>query len=323
VRLQVQGLISGVESLKRSLGHTVVTIGNFDGVHLGHQTIIREACDQAKKRGGPSVAFTFRPHPHVALGSGDVQLLTTYDERAELLKKQGLDFVIEEPFTRDFSTITAERFFRDILIRKLNVEAIVVGYDFAFGKERKGHLESLQKLCTEASVQLTVVPAHRIQGEVVSSSRIRSHLVAGKIEEANRLLGHEFFYRGVVVKGEGRGRKIGFPTANLQLENKLVLPYGVYATRAVVMANSAGSAKALPSVTNLGVRPTFQSGQKTDGELPALVETYLLDQEIDLYGSTLEVRFLKRLREERKFSGVEELKAQIALDVQASRAHTS
>jgi riboflavin kinase/FMN adenylyltransferase len=234
-----------------------------------------------------------------------VQLLTTYDEKLELLAAQGLDAVIEEPFSREFSTVAPHEFFTDVILRRLSAQAIVVGYDFAFGKERAGTLQALEEFCKGAGVELTVVPPQRADTEVVSSSRIRQHLKTGEVEAASALLGREFFYRGVVVKGEGRGRKIGFPTANLKLENKLALPYGVYATWAVL------DGKRMPSVTNIGVRPTFQGAGP---ELPALVETHLLGQTIDLYGKELEVRFVCRLREERKFPGIEALKAQIAQD---------
>jgi riboflavin kinase/FMN adenylyltransferase len=303
-------IVRGIRSLPKALNRVVLTIGNFDGVHLGHQRIIGLAVEKARARGGTAVAYTFRPHPQVALRPGsNVQLLLTYDEKLELLAEQGLDVTIEEPFSREFSTVAPQDFFNDVILRRLSAEAIVVGYDFGFGKERAGTLEGLQDFCKKAGVELTVVPPQRADSEVVSSSRIRQHLLAGEMELASALLGREFFYRGIVVRGEGRGRKLGFPTANLKLENKLAVPYGVYATWAVL------EGKALPSVTNVGVRPTFQ----TDGpELPALVETHLLNTTIDLYGKPLEVRFVKRLREERRFPGIEALKAQIAADAGAA-----
>jgi riboflavin kinase/FMN adenylyltransferase len=301
--------IRGIGALNKALPRVVLTIGNFDGVHLGHQHIIRQAVEKARARKGTAVAFTFRPHPQAALRPGsNVQLLLTYDEKLELLAAQGLDATIEEPFSREFSTVEPQRFFADSILGRLSAEAIVVGYDFAFGKERAGTLQALEEFCKKAGVELTVVPPQRAgDAAVVSSSRIRQHLATGEVDDAAKLLGREFFYRGVVVRGEGRGRKIGFPTANLKIENKLTLPYGVYATWAVL------GGKRIPSVTNVGVRPTFQ-GPPESPELPALVETHLLGTTLDLYGQTLEVRFVKRLREERKFPGIEALKAQIAAD---------
>jgi riboflavin kinase/FMN adenylyltransferase len=298
--------IRGIGALNKALPRVVLTIGNFDGVHLGHQHIIRQAVEKARARGGTAVAYTFRPHPQVALRPGaNIQLLLTYDEKLEILAAQGLDATIEEPFSREFSTVAPQAFFADAILGRLSAEAIVVGYDFAFGKERTGTLQALEEFCRKAGVELTVVPPQRAgDSAVVSSSRIRQHLAAGEVDAAATLLGREFFYRGVVVRGEGRGRKIGFPTANLKIENKLTLPYGVYATWAIL------GGKRLPSVTNVGVRPTFADSP----ELPALVETHLLDTTLDLYGQTLEVRFVKRLREERRFPGIEALKAQIAAD---------
>ena len=312
-------LIRGYHHLTKTLKNAVVTIGNFDGVHVGHRKIIDLTLKKARERGGEAVAYTFRPHPQVALRPDtELQLLSTYDEKVELLQSSGLDLVIEEPFSREFSTTSPERFFEDILVRRLNAVEIVVGYDFSFGKGREGHLEALEAFCKRDGIGLTVVPPQRVEGEVVSSSCIRQHLLSGDVEAAARLLGRPFSYRGVVVKGEQRGRKLGFPTANLKLENKLALPFGVYATVATV----AGAAAEVfyPSVTNVGVRPTFKDAEGK--ELPALVETHLLDMTIDLYGSTLEVRFMKRLREERRFSGadfMDQLKAQIQIDADQAR----
>ncbi len=304
--------VRGIQLLSKTLAHPVVTIGNFDGVHSGHQRIIQLAVEKARARKGTAVAYTFKPHPQVALRPGaNVQLLSTYDEKLEFLQQQGLDVTIEEPFSREFSTVAPQEFFNNVLLRRLNAEAIVVGYDFAFGKERQGHLEKLEAFCKQARVELEIVPPQRVGNEVISSSRIRQHLLAGEVGPANLLLGRQFFYRGVVVYGEGRGRKLGFPTANLKLENKIALPYGVYATWAVL------EGKIMPSVTNVGVRPTFVGAEGV--ELPALVETHLLDVTIDLYGKPLEVRFVQKLREERRFGGIDALKAQIALDAEQAR----
>lgn len=304
-------LVRGIQALSHSLVHPVLTMGNFDGVHLGHQRVIQTAIQQARMRKGQAVAYTFRPHPQAFLRpSIPLQLLSTYDEKTELLERLGVDLVIEEPFNREFSSLEPEEFFKEILLRRIGVEAIVVGYDFAFGRERHGHLEGLDTFCRSASVELTVVPPQQIfqeeKSELVSSSKIRQHLLSGRLERANSLLGREFSYRGTVIRGQERGRKIGFPTANLRLENKIFLPYGVFATWAVL------EGKKYRSVTHVGVRPTFQ---QPGSELIPLVEVHLLDASLDLYGASLEVRFVSRIREERKFSGVEELKAQISEDV--------
>jgi riboflavin kinase/FMN adenylyltransferase len=303
----------GIRLIQEPVKKSVVTIGNFDGVHLGHREIFKETLRQAKLAGAQAWALTFRPHPQVALRpETNIPLLLTYDEKLEILAECGLDGVVEEPFSREFSTTSPEVFFRDVLLRKLGAAAVVVGYDFAFGKGREGGLTSLEQFCQQAGAQLTVVPPYRVAGEVASSSLIRKKILAGDVRAARALMGRPFFYRGVVVKGEGRGRKIGFATANLKLDNKLVVPYGVYATEARIL----GEDRIFASVTNVGVRPTFTDQGR---ELPALIETHLLDQNIDLYGRTLEVRFVERLRAEQKFSGVEALKRQISDDAERAR----
>ncbi len=326
-------LVHGIQQLGDPPGRTVVTIGNFDGVHLGHQAILRLALEKAGQLRATSVAFTFRPHPRVALNpETPVALLCTYDERLELLTESGLALTVEEPFGREFSRTSPEQFFTDALLRRLSAQAVVVGYDFAFGKDRHGHLDTLERLCRRDGVELTVVPPLRVDGEVVSSSSIRKHLKAGDVPLANKLLGRPFFYRGVVLRGEGRGRKIGFPTANLGPEGKLVPSFGVYATRSIVRPPS-GKALEFLSVTNIGVRPTFNPSN-----VEPTIETHLFDYaptcrpdgpvlrhadgypEIDLYGLRLEVRFVRRLREERKFAGVDELRRQISTDVELARA---
>ena len=320
-------VIQGVDSLPEGLRRpVVVTIGNFDGVHQGHQRIIALAIQQARGHQGTAVAFTFRPHPQVALRPESAPaMITTYDEKLELLAHAGVDLILEQPFSREFSTSQPEQFFNEILLRRLNATSIVVGYDFAFGKGREGHLEALAELCQRSAVKLTVVEPQRSDGEIVSSSRVRQLLQAGEVQTAARLLGRPFFYRGVVIKGDARGRKLGFPTANLRLENKIALPNGVYATVARVR-DARGQwleeGVLIPSVTNIGVRPTFTisaaaqtSGSSSpDGVFPALIETHLLGRALDLYGLTLEVQFVERLREERKFDGVDALKTQIARD---------
>jgi len=313
-------VVRGFDALEEVPPKVVVTIGNFDGVHLGHQMILSLAVEQARELGGTSVAFTFKPHPQISLRpEKELHLLCSYEEKLRLIAAAGIDIAIEQPFSREFSVTDPEQFFSEVLLKRLNAVAIVVGYDFGFGKGRGGHLSVLDELCRKAGVRLTIVQARQSDGEVVSSSRIRTHLLRGEVDTAARLLGREFSYSGIVVRGEGRGRIIGFPTANLRLELKLALPWGVYATRSVL-----DDGRIVPSVTNVGVRPTFKAaeGQKPSAhelEFPALIETHILDSSLDLYGRTLEVRFVHRIRDERKFSGIEALKAQISDDVGRAR----
>ncbi|MBI4924597.1 MAG: bifunctional riboflavin kinase/FAD synthetase [Bdellovibrio sp.] len=317
-------LVSGHNNiLKKAFPSTVVTIGNFDGVHLGHSQIIKDMIAKAKSQGGTSIVYTFRPHPfYVLRPERHLPLLTTYDQRNKLLSELGVDVVIEEPFSREFSNLTAERFFYEILLHKINVKEIVVGYDFSFGKEREGHLENLRSFCKKTKVSLDIVSPLMVNEDVVSSTQIRNYLIKGEIERANRLLGREFFYEGNVIKGVGRGHQIGFPTANLRPESvscQLLLANGVYATKTRVIPRVGSKVKndLFQSITNIGVRPTFRSNEKALP--PVLIETYLLDMDIDLYGAEIQVCFVKKLRDEKRFSGLEELKKQIEKDIQAAR----
>jgi riboflavin kinase/FMN adenylyltransferase len=304
-------IIGGNQLLEKIFPHVVLTIGNFDGLHLGHQKIIELVLENSRRRKGTAVVYTFRPHPQVALRSAaQLPRLLTYDEKLQLLEKVGLDVAIEEPFTREFSNREPSQFFYEVLLKRLHSELIIVGHDFAFGNGRHGHLEALDRLCKASGVELIVVPPQRILGEVVSSSRIRQCLLQGQVDLAEKLLGRPFFYRGVVMKGAGRGRTLGFPTANLKLEDKLILPYGAYATFARV-ENELYS-----SVTNVGVRPTFHSGGV---DLPALVETHFYDTSVQLYGAEIEVEFIARLRSEMKFENIEGLKRQITKDIQTAK----
>lgn len=293
---------------------SVVTLGNFDGVHLGHQELIRAAQARARAMQLPLVVLTFKPHPHAVLRPESAPpLLLTYEEKVEALHQLGVDHVTEQAFSREFSTLSAEQFFQEYVLKRFSARAVVVGYDFGFGQDREGSLETLRTLCASAGVSLEIVPPFRVDGEIVSSTAVRRKLMEGKMRDAQALLGRPFFYRGNVIRGNARGRTIGFPTANLKLEQKLVLPYGVYATRTTV------DGKVYPSVTNVGVRPTFVDA----GDLTALVETYLIDQNMDLYGKVLEVEFVERIRAERKFGSIDELKSQIARDVEAARVLTA
>lgn len=296
----------------------VLTIGNFDGVHLGHQRIIALALEKARSRGGTAVALTFRPHPQALFHpERALPLLTTYDEKIGLLGELGLDAVVEEPFSPEFANISPENFFREIVQRAIGAECVVVGYNFAFGKDRQGNLELLGAFCKSAGVELVIVPPFESEdGKVVSSSRIRKCLEERKVEEANALMGRKFFYRGEVIRGDRRGNQLGFPTANLKPEGKLLLPLGVYLTESVV--SMGGSRQIFPSVTNVGVRPTFLAA-KPEPVLQTWVETHLLDVSMDLYGSQLEVRFLRALRDEKKFPSREALIDQIHLDVSVAR----
>lgn len=313
-------VVQGFKHLPRVILHPVLTIGNFDGLHVGHQRIIQQAIQKARALQGQCVAMTFTPHPQSVLRP-DLPLpqrITTDEEKRTLFAELGVDLLIEQPFTQDFASISAEEFFETVIDRTIGAEAIVIGYDFGFGKNREGSIRTLTELARHRGIELTLVSAQVLSPEnreVISSSRVRDYLLKGELKSANALLGREFSYRGVVVTGDGRGRKIGFPTANLQLvgtgvESKLTLPHGVYVTRAFI------EGKEYPSVTNIGIRPTFSSESTY---FPLCIECHLLDSNLDLYGQEIEIRFVTRLREERKFAGIAELKAQIVEDIRCAR----
>lgn len=289
----------------------VITIGNFDGVHRGHQQIIGETIEQSKTLGCEPVALTFRPHPQSVLRPDRApELLLTYDEKRKVLLSLGLSRVIEQPFNLDFSKTLPSDFFSEVLLSKLRARAIVVGYDFTFGKERTGHLQVLQSLCDSAQVRLTVVAPQRLDQEVISSSVIRQNLKLGQVQEAAKLMGRPFFYEGQVTQGDQRGRKLGFPTANLKMGQKLLLPAGVYASVSQVRGHPYAS------VTNVGTRPTFELRDEP------VAETHLLEgvwEDDSLYHEPLRVEFIERIREERKFETVEGLRSQIGQDAEAAR----
>lgn len=292
---------------------TVVVIGNFDGVHLGHQALIQEGFKLAQTLNVALCVYTFNPHPTLELRpQAHLKLLMTYEEKLTQLDALSVPFCVEEKFNTEFASTSAHDFFYDILLKRLKVCGIVVGTDFTFGSKRQGNIELLEQYCKESSVILKVVSPFLVEGSPVSSSRIRDTLQAGDLIQAQKLLGRPFFYRGEVIHGEKRGRMIGFPTANMRCGEKFPIPPGVYVTSVVFQG------KVYPSVTNIGKRPTFQS----ESELPTIplrIETHILGQTFDLYGQMLEVQFLKRLREERKFLSVDELKHQIQTDILLAR----
>lgn len=276
--------------------------------------LIKLAREEAERMEGVAGALTFRPHPRAILRpESALDLLLTHDEKKEVLLSYGLDSVIQQKFDSGFASQSPREFFRSTVLAELGARCVIVGFDFRFGKGREGSLEALSQECEASGVCLHVVPPYELEGERVSSSRIRELLMSsapGALAKANRLLGRPFFYRGKIESGEGRGRELGFPTANFGIEGKLSLPTGVYVTR----AKDLESGETFRSVTNFGMRPTF--GERKE----LLVECHLLDGKRDLYGRTLDVQFLEFLRPERKFSGASDLAAQIGKDCQAARS---
>lgn len=290
----------------------VLTIGTFDGVHLGHQKIIDQLNREAEKIGGESVLFTFYPHPRMVIypETHGLKLLQTQEEKLDKLERMGLKNVILFPFTFEFSRLTALEFVRDYLVNKLHVRKMVIGYDHQFGKNREGSLEFLQQICETYDFEVIEIPAHDIDDVNVSSTKIRESILVGNVERAAEFLGEPYSLSGEVVKGKALGRTIGFPTANIKVKNteKLVPSNGVYAVT-VSFDN-----RSYLGMMNVGVRPTVS------GENDLSLEVNILDFDEDLYNKTLYVNFHARLRDEQRFDGVEELVEQLKKDEKTVRA---
>jgi riboflavin kinase/FMN adenylyltransferase len=291
----------------------VVALGNFDGVHLGHQAVLQRAVEEGRRRGVRVVAATFDPHPRTVLVPGsEPRLLTTLELRREALMRYGADEVRVIRFNEELSRRSPEEFVRDVLIGEIGAGAVVVGENFRFGYRAAGDVGDLGRLRGGFGGEAYAVPVRSELGETpISSTRIRALVGGGEVVEAARLLGRHYVLRGEVVVGDRRGRSIGFPTANVLPDRALVVPArGVYA--GFVRVGKGRHA----ACTNIGVAPTFARGKSR-------VEAHLLDFGGDLYGRVVDVSFVRRIRQEKRFSGVEELKEQIARDVEAARRITN
>lgn len=291
------------------LENTWLTIGSFDGVHRGHQEVIREMTAEAHNNGASAVALTFYPHPAEVVRSRNFPFyLTTPDEKAKLLGNLGVDVVITHPFNLEIAA-TPARDFMEIIQQHLGLHHLRVGYDFALGRNREGDAKKLTEIGIELGYTLEQIPPFNLGDQVVSSSRIRFLLGAGLVEEAAELLGRNFIVEGTVIYGDQRGRTIGFPTANLKIWEMRAIPAaGVYICRAVVNGITYNA------VTNIGVRPTFEASP-----VPPRVEAHLLDFQGDIYGESVHLEFLSRLRGEQRFVSVDQLISQIHLDIEAAR----
>lgn len=289
----------GLKSIVR--GGAVVTIGNFDGVHLGHQAILSLVKQRARELLVPAVVITFDPHPRKVLTAPEyLKLLSNKKQKCQLLKEFGIDILVTLKFDKSFASQTAAEFIERWLM-KFNPKVVVVGYDFSFGRGGAGTLEILKEEGKMRGFLVEVVEASRVDGMVVSSSKIRNLIEAGEIAKANKLLGRPYSLIGPVVKGHGRGRKIGFPTANIDSSAEIVPADGVYAGEVIL------DGKALPAMVNIGTNPTFE-------DLARTIEACILNFDRDIYGQEVEVRFLERIRPEIKFKSVEELVKQIEKD---------
>ena len=301
-------IFRNIDRINEVFPRPCVTIGNFDGVHFGHQQLFATVVEKAKKQNGTSVAITFNPHPLQVLLPEGIKLISNCEQKAELIEAAGIDVLIIIPFTREFSKTGADSFVQDFLVNILNIKELVVGYDYAFGKGRSGNIEFLKKQGEQAGFPVTVVDALYVDDQLVSSTRIRELVRSGEVMAAQRLLGRNYQIRGTVQMGKQRGGKlIGFPTANLKFnEEDLVPRHGVYVVQVVYAGRCYGG------VLNIGYNPTF-------GEELLVAETHIFDFNEDIYGRPIRVNLLKFLRGEVKFDGVKQLAAQIAEDVTAAK----
>jgi len=291
----------------RGVRRPVLTTGTFDGVHHGHRSILKRLTELARREGGESVLFTFHPHPRMVLfpGDTDLKLLNTVEEKTALLEAAGLDHLLVVPFSRAFSQMHANDYVRELLVERIGVHAVVIGYDHRFGRDREGGLDLLTRMGGEHGFLVEEIPAQEIDHIQVSSTKVRHALLEGEVEAANELLGYAYPLSGVVVKGDQLGRTLGYPTANMGLldPHKLVPGDGVYAVQVELKQGSFGG------MLYIGHRPTLDGGR---GQRTVEVNVFALDS--DLYGEAISVRFLSKIRNDMRFDGLDALRNQLGLD---------
>lgn len=290
-----------------SARNPVVTIGTFDGVHLGHQTVISRLKDIAKEHNGETVIFTFYPHPRLVTSPNEtnLRLLTTLQEKISLFEKFGIDHLIIYPFNKEFADLTYKEFVRQILVEKMHTHCLVVGYDHKFGKNREGGFEYLKACAKELNFKIERLDALSVQEENVSSTKIRAALQEGNIKVANHYFGYPFTLHGTVVSGKQMGRKMGFPTANIEAsdKHKIIPGYGVYAVHAIV------NEKTHMGMLNIGTRPTFNKNADNRS-----IEVNIFDFSDDIYDKEITLVFRKKIRDEKKFENIEKLMEQLRKD---------
>lgn len=283
---------------------TIVTIGTFDGIHIGHKKILKNLITNAREEGKKSVLLTFFPHPRMVLQKDKtILLLNTLDEKSVLLEKMGLDFLIIHPFSKEFSRLTALEFVRDILVNKLNTSRLIIGYDHHFGKNREGNIHQLKEYSLLYDFKIEEIPAQDIDDVSVSSTKIRKALKEGNLKTANNYLGYYYMLSGTVVNGKKLGGTIGFPTANIEIKEpyKLIPSTGVYIIRTRINGDLYNG------IMNIGFNPTVLGKHQT-------IEAHLFDFNENIYGEKIKIEFLYFLREEQKFKSVEELVTQLNID---------
>ena len=300
-----------LDKIREPFKNAVITIGNFDGVHIGHQALFHEVIEKAEAIGGTSIAMTFEPHPlRVLKQNGLPPLITLYEQKAELIERTGIDVLICVPFNKAFASISADQFIRDLLVKKFGMKAIVVGEDYRFGKNREGNIDMMKSYASDFGFEVIVADwiktSKGLTGRI-SSTKIRELVMDGHMAEAEKMLGRHYQIRGRVVTGRDRGGKLlGIPTANINLHDELCPKTGIYAVTVECRGNLHNG------VANIGYSPTFEDHEFT-------VEVHILDFRENIYGKKIRVNFIKRIRDEIKFSSISELIDQIKMDIAAAR----
>ena len=300
-------IIIGIEHIRRKFRNPVLTLGNFDGVHLGHQKIFKELKEEARKMDGESIIFTFDPHPLQILAPQRCPpFITPFKKKLMLVERSGIDVIIVAAFDLDLANITPEAFVKQILVDKIGAKKILVGYNYYFGKDRKGNVEMLIGFGKKFGFEVKVIEAVKVNDTTVSSSKIRELIQGGQMGQAAQLLGRNYLLIGKVIWGADRGKGLGFPTANLEILNGLYPKTGVYAVEVIM------GTKTYPGVANVGYNPTF-------GENPLSVEVHILDFSRDIHGEEIQVVFFERIRDEKAFENPDSLARQIRKDVTEAR----
>lgn len=289
--------------------NAVVTIGTFDGVHLGHRQIIYQLIEEAKKVNGETVIITFHPHPRKIVNpTATIHLITTLDEKTTLLEQLGIDHLVVVPFIAEFANLSAAGYIEDFLLKYFNPHTLIIGYDHRFGKGRKGDFHLMEHYSKSAGFYLYEIPQHLLHESAISSTRIREDLLKGNIEKANELLGYTYNFQGAVITGNRLGRTIGYPTANIEIsdKDKIIPGKGVYAVRFEIK-DAAHNSMIFSGMMNIGTRPTID-GTKV------VIEVNVFDFDEDIYGKHVTATVCNYLRAEKKFNGLDELKGQLATD---------
>ncbi len=300
-------LITDLKNVQKKFENSVLTLGNFDGLHLGHQELVKMIIRRAREIGALSMVVTFRPHPLKVLAPEKCPpLISIYEEKIKLFERLGIDVLVKIPFTLEFAAMAPEDFVRDVLCGTLGAKEIFVGYNYRFGRGREGDIRTLIGLGKKYGFAVKEIEQIAVDGEVISSTKIRTLLREGDVEHAAKLLGRTYAITGIVVKGDGRGKGLGFPTANIAPKHSIIPADGVYAVRLVVRE------RAYDGIANIGMRPTFN-------KKVLAIEVHVFDFNEDLYGEDISLYFIRKIREEKKFKGPEALVAQIKTDIEVAK----